>query len=417
MATIKALHGSKSLKNAIDYVTNPEKAEVITSVNCNVETAFSEMETTKNMYGKTGGRTYIHLVQSWHKDEDFFADITEEQKEKIAKLSDEEQIKIKAKIANEIAQKMIKELPLFKGYEVIIATHIDREHIHNHIIVNSVNFENGYKFQSSAHDLQVIKDKSDEICLQYGLSKTEKGKTFERLEHKNISTYTKEARWVQERAKEKHIDSYIYRIGALVSKARKIATNKEEFIEILEKNNIGVKWEDNRKYITFTDIEREKENPKKCKVRDKSLNQYFGLGISKDTLSKEFKTKQNQSTERVKEYTNIKSDVNIKANTIMANARKEIKNNTVITQARRITRQIAGGRTSTHNIDIIRGQISVLSQALSVLQSGSGGSVNLGLEMTRASERAEIEQAINTLQSTLSSETARAEASIVLSGR
>lgn len=414
MATIKAIHGGKSLKSALDYVENPNKAEIITGINCNVETALEEMETTKNMYGKTGGRTYIHLVQSWHKDEDFF---TAEEKEELRGKSEKEILKAKAQKANEIAQKLIKNLPLFKGHEVVIATHIDREHIHNHIIVNSVNFENGYKFQSSAHDLQVIKDKSDEICLQYGLSKTEKGKTFEGLEHKNISTYTKEARWVQERAKEKHIDSYIYRIGALVSKARKKATNKEEFVKFLGEQKIGVKWEDSRKYITFTDLEREKENPKKCKVRDKSLNQYFGLGISKDTLSKEFKTKQNQSTERVKEYNNIKSDVNVKANAIMSNTRKEIKNNTVMTQARQITRLVSGGRTPT-NTGVIRSQISVLSQALSILNSSSGGgSVNLGLEMTRASERAEIEQAINTLQSTLSSETARAEASIVLSGR
>ena len=288
MATIKALHGSKSLKNAIDYVTNPEKAEVITSVNCNVETAFSEMETTKNMYGKTGGRTYIHLVQSWHKDEDFFADITEEQKEKIAKLSDEEQIKIKAKIANEIAQKMIKELPLFKGYEVIIATHIDREHIHNHIIVNSVNFENGYKFQSSAHDLQVIKDKSDEICLQYGLSKTEKGKTFEGLERDETSTYNKEARWVQEQAEKKNIKSYIRDVGIAVLKARDKADSKETFIKFLTENNIGVVWSDTRKNITFVDRQREKLGEKKYKVRDKTLNEYFGLNVSKEELENGF---------------------------------------------------------------------------------------------------------------------------------
>ena len=144
-------------------------------------------------------------MQSWHQDEDFF---TAEEKEKLRGKSNEEILKAKAKKANKIAQKLIKDLPLFKDYEVIIATHIDRQHIHNHIIVNSVNFTNGYKFQSSAHDLQSIKDKSDEICMEYGLTVTEKGKTFERLERDETSTYTKEARWVQEQAEKKHIKSY-----------------------------------------------------------------------------------------------------------------------------------------------------------------------------------------------------------------
>lgn len=412
MATIKILHGKKSLKKAIDYVKNPEKAEVITGVNCSAETALIEMETTKNMYDKNGGRTYIHLVQSWHKDEDFF---TKKEKKELKDKTDEEILKAKAKKANEIAQKLIKDLDLFNGHEVLISTHIDRNHIHNHIIVNSVNYASGYKWHTSAQDLQNIKDKSDEICLQYGLSKTEKGKTFEGLEYKNISTYTKEAHWVQERANEKKIDSYIFRIGALVSKARKIATNKEEFIEILEKNNIGVKWEDNRKYITFTDIEREKENPKKCKVRDKSLNQYFGLNISKETLSKEFKTMQNQRTEKVKEYTNIRSDVNAKADAIMRNAKKDAKNDVIITQARQITRQVFGGRSQS-NTDIIRGQISILTEALNIIKN-CGGYANLGADMTRASEQAEIEQAINTLQSNLSSQMAKDEANIILNGR
>ena len=87
-----------------------------------------------------------------------------------------------------------------------------------------------------------------------------------------------------------------------------------------------------------------------------------------------------------------------------------------MTQERRITRQISGRNRSRANIDTIRSQIATLTQALNIINN-SGGSVNLGLDMTRASERVEIEQAINTLQSNLSSEIARAEANIVLSGR
>ena len=312
MATIKAIHGGKSLKSAIGYVTNPDKAEVINGINCNAETALEEMEVTKNMYGKTGGRTYIHLVQSFHQDEDFFSD---EDKEKLKDISEEEILKVKAQKVNEIGQKLIKDLPLFKGHEVVIATHIDRNHIHNHFIANSVNYENGYKFQSSARDLQKIKDKSDEICREYGLTITEKGKTFYGKERDETSTYTKEARWVQVQA-EKRVElpkkieelkqgetekakiaeqilqslqpSYIRNIALNVLKARDKAKSKEEFVKVLAKNNISVVWSDTRKNITFIDLDREKRKEKKCKVRDKTLNQYFDLNITKDTLEKCF---------------------------------------------------------------------------------------------------------------------------------
>ena len=291
MATIKAIHGAKSLKIALKYVTNPDKAEVITGVNCNADTALEEMETTKNIYNKTGGRTYIHLVQSWHQDEDFFDGFDGDEKEKLKNATDKEILKAKAQKANKIAQKLIKNLPLFEGHEVLIATHIDRQHIHNHIIINSVNCENGYKFQSSAHDLQVIKDKSDEICKEYGLTVTEKGKTFEGLERDETSTYNKEARWVQVQAEKKNIKSYIRDIGIAILKARDKARNKTEFIAILGKDNIGVNWSDTRKNITFVDRQREQDGEKKYKVRDKTLNEYFDLGITKEALENGFKVR------------------------------------------------------------------------------------------------------------------------------
>ena len=65
---------------------------------------------------------------------------------------------------------MTKLAEKFNGFQVLVATHIDKEHLHNHLIINSVSFENGYKIQMSKKDLQEIKDYSDEICLAIGAS-------------------------------------------------------------------------------------------------------------------------------------------------------------------------------------------------------------------------------------------------------
>lgn len=149
------------------------------------------------------------------------------------------------------------------------------------------------------------------------------------------------------------------------------------------------------------------------KVRGRTL----GDDYTRDFIVKNFKEKDFSS------FTSVKSAVNAKADEIIATAKNDARNDVIMFKARQITRQIVGGRGNSHNsqanTDLIRSQIATLSQALSILNSssGGGGSVNLGLEMTLAGERSEIERAINTLQDMLSSESAREEASIVLYGR
>ena len=102
--------------------------------------AIEEMRDTKDAWRKTGGRQYKHFIQSFPYDED----ITPEE-------------------AFDIAGELIRRSPLFKGYEVCYATHIDKGHIHTHWIVNSVSFEHGYKFRYSKRMLQELKDFSDKI--------------------------------------------------------------------------------------------------------------------------------------------------------------------------------------------------------------------------------------------------------------
>lgn len=105
-------------------------------VNCVPQSAFNEMMNTKIQYRKTDGRMYYHLFQSFHPDEPITPETAYEN-------------------ALKFAQKQ------FKGYEVLVATHIDREHIHSHFIVNSVSAETGLKYHPDKNEIQRLRDYSD----------------------------------------------------------------------------------------------------------------------------------------------------------------------------------------------------------------------------------------------------------------
>lgn len=147
MAIIKyAKTSHQTLSRIITYVCKDEKTteKLISGKDCLAESALLEMQTIKDMHGKSHGRQYIHLVQAFPKDEIITPDT-----------------------AHEIAIKLASK---FNGFQCLIATHIDREHIHSHIIINSVNMETGLKFQQSKDDMQAVKDFSDGILREYGLS-------------------------------------------------------------------------------------------------------------------------------------------------------------------------------------------------------------------------------------------------------
>lgn len=167
MAIIKAVSSKSSIKIAIAYVSKEEKTEhkLLSGYNLSLpETAYEEMQITKEIWNKTDGRTYKHYIQSFAPDEA----ITPEQ-------------------AHAIAKEFVESCTQFKGFEVLIATHQDREHIHTHFILNSVSFEDGHKFQQKSTELQKMKDLSDKICLEHGFSLTHKGKTFDGAEREETT--------------------------------------------------------------------------------------------------------------------------------------------------------------------------------------------------------------------------------------
>lgn len=265
MAIIEAISSKANLKTIINYVTQEKKtnANLITGKDCLAESSLEEMLYTKNLYHKNSGRQYIHIIQSFDPKDN---------------LSAEQVHNAGIKLAN-----------TFNGFQVLVATHIDKNHLHNHLIVNSVSFENGYKIQMSKKELQDLKDYSDKLCLEIGASiipKKENTQYIKRNEYR-----------VAEQGK-----SWKFKLINAIDLSLAESSNKEEFIKSMNKLGYQVNWTDTRKYITYT-------TPEGYKCRDNKL--YEGK-YTKGEMENEFrriKEEQSNSTRQSSNSINSKDEL------------------------------------------------------------------------------------------------------------
>ena len=289
MAVIKAVSSKAGIGQALDYVTKDEKTEkkLVSGLNCEPDTAKDEMQATKELWGKTEGRTYKHFVQSFAPEE-----------------------KIEPEQAHCIACQMAAERPEWKGFEVLIATHQDKDHIHSHFIVNSVSFENGHKLQQSRADLQNMKDMSDEICRQQGFHITEKGKTFSGDVREETVAWKKETYQLLKQAEQGKVKSYVQDIALAVLDCKETATSRETFIRLMNERGYGVDWQDSHKYITYTDLARKQAGEKACKIRNNKLEKYYNMDFGKEKMERGFtvNARSRQTTERAREQLNVGTD-------------------------------------------------------------------------------------------------------------
>ena len=263
MATIKAVSSKASISTAIEYVTKEEKTEqkLQSGIGCNPLTAYDEMQATKETWNKTGGRQYKHYVQSFAPGE-----TTPEQ-------------------AQAIGRELAEKNKAWQGFEVIVVTHKDREHIHNHFIVNSVSYEDGHKIQDGPKDLERLKKQSDELCKREGLSVIDRNKPREAEESQ---AYNKNTYKILKDAEKGKVQSYVQDTAITIIEEKQEATSREDFINRMNKRGYSVDWQDSHKNITFTDKEREANGEKKCKVRNSTLEKYYNIDFSKEGLSYEF---------------------------------------------------------------------------------------------------------------------------------
>ena len=254
-------HGA--MRNCIEYVLRQAKtSELLTYVTgpyCHDEINYDLVYRTfleeKKMWDKDSGRMYAHNIISWHKDEQ----ITPEQAFEFGK---------------EFAEKW------FQEFQTLVAVHKDKDHIHCHLVTNSVSYEDGKKLHNTKKDLERMKQLTNQMCRERGLTVTEKGKHFDgsQIEKGEVIAWSKDKyNLFCQQVK----DSFVADCAMAVLKAMENCISKEKFIEKMKQFGWNVNWSEKRKHITF-------QNQDGKKVRDSNLSKTFHLNISKEDLENEF---------------------------------------------------------------------------------------------------------------------------------
>ena len=254
-------HGA--MRNCIEYVLRQDKTNelftYVTGPYCHDEINYDLVYRTfleeKKMWDKDSGRMYAHNIISWHKDEQ----ITPEQALEFGK---------------EFAENW------FSGFQTLVAVHKDKDHIHCHLVTNSVSYEDGRKLHNTKKDLERMKQLINQMCRERGLTVAEKGKHFDesQIEKGEVIAWSKDK---YNLFRQQVKDSFVADCAMAVLKALENCISKEKFIEKMKQFGWNVNWTEKRKHITF-------QNQDGKKVRDSNLSKTFHLDISKEDLENEF---------------------------------------------------------------------------------------------------------------------------------
>ena len=208
--------------------TTWEGAPLISGINCQPQSVYDDFLNTKLLYHKDSGVMFYHMVQSFPKGE-----------------------MIDPRQAHEAARRLAK---YFDGCEVLVCTHVDREHIHSHCVINSVNFETGKKLHMAKEQLQELMRRNDAICQEMGLPV--------------FDAPTQQARGMS--GAEYHTalrgQSWKLRLMNTIDACMKYAADKDAFVSLMASEGYAVRWESTRKYITYT-------TPDGLKCRDNKLHE------------------------------------------------------------------------------------------------------------------------------------------------
>ena len=262
-------HGA--MRNCIEYVLRQDKTSeqltYVTGPYChdeiNYDLVYRAFLEEKKVWDKDSGRMYAHNIISWHKDEQ----ITPEQALEFGK---------------EFAENW------FSGFQTLVAVHKDKDHIHCHLVTNSVSYEDGRKLHNTKKDLERMKQLTNQMCRERGLTVAEKGKHFDgsQIEKGEVIAWSKDK---YNLFRQQVKDSFVADCAMAVLKALENCISKEKFIEKMKQFGWNVNWTEKRKHITF-------QNQDGKKVRDSNLSKTFHLDISREGLENEF----NGNYERVR---------------------------------------------------------------------------------------------------------------------
>lgn len=234
MAILKALSSKRSVMSIQKYVLQERKtnSDLVRGYDVDGMDFGEQFEQVQELYDKTDGRRYYHYILSFPKDES-------------ERMTPEE--------VNDMGYTMAEDVFGKKGYQFVVVTHTDRDHLHDHIIVNSVNAENGKKLHTSAKDLQQMKHKVNVLCQRRGLEPIAKeGQKITNGEY-----------WVEKRQEKTGIEPWKKELRDVISLARSKAASYDEFKDILKEWDVTV-TRDNGKGMTYI-------HPNGKKVRGKKL--------------------------------------------------------------------------------------------------------------------------------------------------
>ncbi len=256
MAIIKVVKRSGktagTLRAVLEYVG--KKAEFSFGINCsdNHKQVFTQFMETKKFFEKEEGRQYRHYIQSFAPGEI--------EKDKVLSLG------------IQWAEKV------FKGYEVFIVTHTDKEHLHNHIVINSVNYIDGKKFQERKNEFKEKMLINDKVCLENGINNI--------VKPREIGEITTPDRKKYEIIKK---GADITKLAEAVLEVCNSAKSKDNFISQMKERGYSVNWQDNKKNIVFT-VDEDILQGKRDKFRLSNLNKTFNIPLfEKESLLEKFR--------------------------------------------------------------------------------------------------------------------------------
>ena len=233
-------------KSVMRYVSQVNKTlwdgqQLVSGIGCQPETAFDEFLSTKLLHHKDGGVQFYHMVQSFPKGMD-----------------------IDPRTAHEAAR---QPAGYFEGCEILVCTHTDREHIHSHCIINSVNFETGKKIHMADEQIHELRARNDTICEELGLPKFQKDEQRQSGGMSNAEYYPA--------AKG---ESWKLELMRVIDECMHYAGSREEFLVLLRAEGYAANWSPTRKNITYT-------TPGGRKCRDRKLHMMKYL---KENMEAEF---------------------------------------------------------------------------------------------------------------------------------
>ena len=223
--------------------TECDGQQLVTGINCQPESVYADFMTTKRLHHKTDGVLFYHMVQSFPKGE-----------------------AVDPVAAHAAALKLAE---YYEGYEVLVCTHTDREHIHSHFLINSVNFDTGKKLHIAKEQLQELRQRNDHVCVEFSLPVFKPTDGKEKTKTMSIGEYHTAARGQSKKLQLMNI----------INDCMRHASSREEFIALMESEGYKVRWETSRRNITYT-------TPSGWQCRDRLL---FGDKYLKEKMEYEFR--------------------------------------------------------------------------------------------------------------------------------